>query len=210
MILAVLFCCLAAYLLGSIPTGLVLARLFDGRDIRSAGSGNIGATNVARVLGKRLGMLTLVGDTLKGWLPVMLGARLLDGRLSADALTLGVCLIALSAFAGHLFSAYLRFAGGKGVATALGIFLYLEPIALGLAAALFITVVAVWRYVSLASLAAAAALPVLLLLLSLVQPVAAPVIVLSSVIGILICIRHRANIQRLLQGAEHRIGARTK
>jgi len=209
MIIALSLCCIAAYLLGSIPTGLVLARLFGGRDIRSAGSGNIGATNVARVLGRRLGLLTLMGDMLKGWLPLLLGGRVLDGRLPADALSLAICLIALAAFVGHLFSAYLKFTGGKGVATALGIFLYLEPVALGLAAVLFIAVVAIWRYVSLGSLAAAAMLPVLLFLLSFVRPVSAPVIVLSSGVGILIFIKHRANIQRLLQGTEHRLGSRT-
>jgi glycerol-3-phosphate acyltransferase PlsY len=210
MTIAIILFGLASYLLGSIPTGLMLGKLFSGRDIRSAGSGNIGATNVSRVLGKRLGILTLAGDVLKGWLPMMLGTRIFAGRLTADALDLCLCLFGLAALLGHLFSAYLKFKGGKGVATALGIFIYLEPVGLGLAAVLFIAVAALWRYVSLGSLAAAAALPVILFLLSFVRPVSAPVILLSLVAGVLIFIKHRPNIQRLLQGTEHRIGAQAK
>ena len=117
MILLYLLLIIASYFIGAIPTGVVLARAFSGKDIRQEGSGNIGATNVTRVLGKKLGALTLVGDLLKGFLPVCVGSYLVS---SLNV----VCLMGCAAFLGHLFPVYLKFKGGKGVATALGVFLY--------------------------------------------------------------------------------------
>ncbi len=148
-----------AYLLGSIPFGLILARLFSGGDVRKAGSGNIGATNVARVVGPAAGTLTLLLDVAKGWAPVWLASRLLPGQT-------GLIVVAgIMAIVGHCFPVWLRFRGGKGVATAAGIFAALCPAALLAAAIIFALVVWFWRYVSLASLAAAACLPLLLYLL---------------------------------------------
>jgi glycerol-3-phosphate acyltransferase PlsY len=195
MTLSILLFALGAYLLGSFPTGLILAKAFSAQDIRAAGSGNIGATNVTRVLGKKLGALTFLGDALKGYVPVWAGAVLFQSTQAS-------CLFGGAAFLGHLFPVYLGFRGGKGVATAFGIFLYLAPPVALMAAVLFAGVVAAWRYVSLGSLTVAALLPVLLALFSFPLPVVA----LSMLTGLLIFIKHKENIRRLMQGRENSVG----
>lgn len=196
---------LGAYLLGAIPTGLLLARFFSATDIRAGGSGNIGATNVTRLLGKKFGTLTLLGDMLKGFLPVYIGALLFpDTSGGADYMILSI--FGLAAFLGHLFPLYLKFKGGKGVATGFGIFAYLAPAPLVLVLALFIIIVAVSRYVSLASLSAAIVLPLLLIAYSYPLPVMA----LGILMGLLVFIKHKDNIQRLLQGAENKQGTSYK
>ena len=183
-----------AYLLGSLPVGLLLSRL-KGQDPRKVGSGNIGATNVMRASGKALGILTLVGDILKGLLPTWLAARAgLAGPL--------VAAVAFAAFVGHLFPIYLRFRGGKGVATALGIFIALSPLAVLIDIAVFAAVLYAWRYVSLGSLVAAALMPVLLLVLR--SP--SPYVVLCLAMAILIFVKHAKNIGRLCAGTENRMG----
>ena len=192
---------LASYLLGSVSTGLVLARLFSATDIRAGGSGNIGATNVVRLLGKRLGALTFLGDWLKGFLPVYTGAQIFtDAGGGSDYLALSI--FGLAAFLGHLFPVYLKFKGGKGVATAFGVFAFLAPAMLTLVLVLFVIIVAVSRYVSLGSLSAAALLP--LLLIGYSYPL--PVIGLGLCMGLLIYTRHKDNIQRLLKGTENKLG----
>lgn len=185
-----------AYLLGSLPVGLLLSRL-KGQDPRKVGSGNIGATNVMRASGKALGILTLVGDVLKGFLPTWLAAR------AGEAGPL-VAAVAFAAFVGHLFPVYLAFRGGKGVATALGVFIALSPLAVLMDIAVFAVVLYAWRYVSLGSLVAAALMPVLLLLLRLPSPY----VVLSLVMAILIFVKHSRNIRRLVAGTENRMGGR--
>jgi len=188
---------LAAYLLGSIPFGLILAKAFGGADVRKAGSVNIGATNVARVVGPLAGILTLLLDAAKGWFAVWLAGRVLTGNSTA------MILAAFFAMLGHCFPIWLRFRGGKGVATAAGVFLALSPLSMAAALALFILVVTFWRYVSLGSLAAAAAIPLLVYLLW--APHFAPpgsVTVGSLAIAILVSFRHRANIVRLARGEE--------
>ena len=188
---------LVSYLLGSIPFGLILARLFGGADVRKTGSGNIGATNVVRVAGPLPGVLTLAFDAGKGWLAVSLAGRVMHG----DA---GVMVIAgFFALLGHCFPVWLRFRGGKGVATAAGIFGALCPEAMVAALILFALVVWFWRYVSLGSLAAAAAIPLLVYLLW--APHFAPpnvVTVVSLAIAALVIFQHRANIGRLARGEE--------
>ena len=184
----------AGYLAGSIPTGVVLSRLFSARDIRAEGSGNIGATNVYRVLGLKLGVLTLLGDVLKGVLPV-LAARTL---LAHDA---GVAWVAFFTFCGHLFPVFLKFRGGKGVATALGVFLVISPAMVACAAALFLGMVLKWKYVSLGSLTASLAMPFLLGSAGY----SLPFILLSLAIACLIIYRHKDNIQRLLAGSEKKM-----
>jgi glycerol-3-phosphate acyltransferase PlsY len=192
---------LACYLLGSVPTGLVLARLFSKIDIRSNGSGNIGATNVARLLGGKLGALALLGDLLKGFLPVYIGSLLLpDAQGRADYIVLSI--FGAAAFLGHLFPAYLRLKGGKGVATGFGVFAFLAPAPLSMVLALFVIIVAVSRYVSLGSLSAAALLPILLIAFS--YPL--PVIIAGMFMGLLVFIMHRENIRRLMLGTERRLG----
>ncbi|HVH50449.1 MAG TPA: glycerol-3-phosphate 1-O-acyltransferase PlsY, partial [Candidatus Bathyarchaeia archaeon] len=152
-ILPALTLLLISYLLGSIPFGVIFAKLFGGADVRKAGSGNIGATNVARVAGPAAGVLTLLLDAAKGWLAVWLAGRFMHGEAAF--------LVAAGFFAllGHCFPLWLRFRGGKGVATAAGVFAALCPEATVAALILFALVVWFWRYVSLGSLAAAAAIP---------------------------------------------------
>jgi glycerol-3-phosphate acyltransferase PlsY len=195
---------LAAFLLGSIPFGYLLCRLLLGADVRRAGSGNIGATNVLRTAGKTLGLLTLLLDAGKGWLGVWLALRW-GGGWHAPAL---LAATLLAAVAGHLFSPWIGFRGGKGVATGLGAFLALAPGPLAAAVAVFALVFALWRYVSLASITACAALP-LLLLAPWGQPPVPPVLEAAAVAtAALIVWRHRANIGRLRQGTEHKWGAK--
>ncbi len=199
MPLYIILFAVASYLLGSVPTGVVLAKAFSSKDIRQAGSGNIGATNAVRVLGKKLGILTFLGDMLKGFLPVFIGARIFQTQ---PQVLWAVCLFGFGAFLGHLFPVYLKFQGGKGVATAFGVFLYLAPAVILIALALFVLVVALWRYVSLGSLTAAAAVPVVLAGFSF--PV--PLTLLGIVIGLLIFVKHKSNIQKLFSGTENKMG----
>ncbi|QPJ60427.1 MAG: glycerol-3-phosphate 1-O-acyltransferase PlsY [Candidatus Nitronauta litoralis] len=189
--------CLTAYLLGSIPFGVIFARL-NKVDLRKHGSGNIGATNVARTLGKKLGVLTLVGDALKGVAAVAL----------ADALQTNpvhIAIAGLLAFLGHLFPVFLKFRGGKGVATGLGIFLYLMPIPTLASMAVFGVSLWMWNFVSLSSIVAAATIPLLAFFFSMEQAYAA----LASVVAVLVIIRHHANISRLMKGTENRFPSKS-
>lgn len=197
MFILYLLLIIASYFIGAIPTGVVLAKALSGKDIRQEGSGNIGATNVTRVLGKKLGALTLAGDLLKGFLPVCIGSYLVPS-LSV------VCLMGLAAFLGHLFPVYLGFKGGKGVATALGVFLYFAPLVIFIEVVVFVAVVGIWKYVSLGSLIAAASMPLLLLIIGSSKPV----VLLSIAFALLIFIKHKANIQRLLSGTENKFGTK--
>ena len=196
---------LIAYLLGSIPFGLLVGSIFGGKDVRKVGSGNIGATNVSRVAGTGPGILTLFLDAAKGCVAVLLAARA-TGDSATWMMVAGVC-----ALIGHCYPVWLKFKGGKGVATAAGIFLVLCPMALYLALAIFILTVAFWRYVSLGSLAAAAAIP--LLIYFLWAPHHAPPLVVSfGSLGIcsLIMYKHDANMQRLVEGTERKFSFSSK
>jgi glycerol-3-phosphate acyltransferase PlsY len=189
----------AAYLLGSIPFGLLLARVFGGGDVRKAGSGNIGATNVTRVAGPLAGILTLAFDTAKGVAAVWLAARATN-----DSAT-WMMISAFAVLLGHCYPVWLKFKGGKGVATALGVFLALSPIAAVSALLLFILCVVYWRFVSLGSVAAAAAMP--LLIYFLWAPGHAPPIVIdlgTLAIAGLVVYKHAGNLQRLVDGTEPR------
>ena len=186
---------ICAYLLGSVPTGLLLARAF-GVNIRESGSGNIGATNVYRTLGKKVGILTLVGDCLKGLIPVLIAKWL--GLPDA-----WVAAIGLAAFLGHVYTIFLGFKGGKGVATALGVFLGCAPLSLLGALAVFVLVLYKWRYVSAASIAAAAVIPVAVTLTT-GRP---ELIAMSCLIAALVIFRHRENIARLRAGTESKFKA---
>jgi len=193
----------AAYLLGSMPFGLLLGKLFGAADVRKAGSGNIGATNVARVAGPLAGILTLLLDAAKGALAVLLAARLTNDS------ALWMMIAGLCALVGHCFPIWLGFRGGKGVATAAGVFLVLCPPAFLGAVILFILVVLYWRFVSLASISAAAAMP--LLIYSFWAPHHAPPYIVtfgSLAAALLIVYKHDANIQRLVQGDEPKFSFR--
>jgi glycerol-3-phosphate acyltransferase PlsY len=188
---------IAAYILGSIPFGLLLTRLIGGADVRKEGSGNIGAANVARVAGTLPGVLTLILDAAKGAAAVLLAEHLSNESA-------GWMMIAgFAALVGHCFPIWLNFKGGKGVATAAGLFLVLCPLAFLGSLLLFILVVAFWRYVSLGSIAAAAAMPLLIYFLWAPRHAPPPVITFGALaVALLIVYKHDANIQRLVEGAE--------
>lgn len=183
---------LLAYLIGAIPSGVVLTRLIGGDDIRKAGSGNIGATNVYRVAGPKLGILTLVGDALKGVIPVAYAVYLAE--MPAEQ----IALIATATFLGHLYPVYIGFKGGKGVATGMGIFLMMSPLTVALGLCIFATVLWKSRYVSLASICAAASLP--FFNYGIERDTA--LLLASLFISGMVVFRHRANIERLKNGTE--------
>jgi glycerol-3-phosphate acyltransferase PlsY len=187
------------YILGSIPFGYLLVRATGGGDIRFQGSGNIGATNVARASGWSVGAATLVLDVAKGFLAVWLAGHFSGGNIRI------MMFAGLAAIVGHVFPVWLRFGGGKGVATALGVFLAICWPATAAAVVLFLLVALFWRYVSLASVSAAAALPLLVYMLY-APGHAPPVAVTSSTLlaAALVIIKHRGNIERLLAGTEPR------
>ncbi len=195
---AVLFA-IAAYLLGSISFAIVVSKLFRLEDPRTFGSGNPGATNVLRTGNKLAAVLTLIGDCVKGWIPVGLAVQFDERFALGDA---GIALIAVAVFAGHLWPVFFRFKGGKGVATALGVLLGLNPI-LGLATLVTWVVVAyAFRYSSLAALIASVFAPFYYALLF------GPDVRLAAVglMSMLLIYRHRKNIANLLSGKESRIG----
>ena len=193
---------LAAYLLGSIPFGLLFARIFAKKDVREVGSGNIGATNVTRVAGPIPGILTLLFDAGKGALTVLLAARFMNHNATA------MMLAAIFALLGHCYPVWLRLKGGKGVATGLGVFTALCPIAGLCSLAVFIIVVLRWRFVSLGSVAAAAAMPLLVYLFWVPGHAPPMVIVIGTLFATgLVIYKHDSNLQRLVQGTEPRFGA---
>jgi glycerol-3-phosphate acyltransferase PlsY len=185
-----------SYLLGSVPSGLIIGKLF-GVDVRKAGSGNIGATNVARLLGKRGGLLTLVGDMAKGFIPVLAVQQL--GFSHAVAALVGV-----AAFLGHVYPIFLKFKGGKGVATSFGVLLGLAPLATMILLVVFAAVAFTTRLVSLSSMVTAVAAP-LVLWLFYYSPT---YVIMTAFMAVMIVFRHHANIQRLLNGTEPRFGTR--
>jgi glycerol-3-phosphate acyltransferase PlsY len=189
-----LLCIALSYFLGAIPFGLVLSRR-SGIDIRTEGSKNIGATNVTRLLGKKMGALTLICDLLKGFLPMFIAARLLEGSSGAE---LAVALCGAASVLGHMFPVYLGFKGGKGVATALGAFLYLAPLAVLGCLTVFLASVYLSGFVSLGSLLGS--LSILLWLPLLHAP--AWKLWLAAFIVVMIWIKHAQNIGRLLRGTE--------
>ncbi|MFQ5900824.1 MAG: glycerol-3-phosphate 1-O-acyltransferase PlsY [Thermodesulfobacteriota bacterium] len=186
-----------AYLVGSIPTGVLTSKLLGGVDPREVGSKNIGATNVLRSQGKTAGVITLLGDMTKGLIPTLMAFYILKTPL-------WVSMVAVAAFLGHLYPLFLGFKGGKGVATAAGVSLAISPPVFLLSSLVFGGVVYKWRYVSLGSLTSAATLPLFLLIftLSLIYPIA------GLIIGGMVFYKHRENIDRLMKGKEKKLGKR--
>jgi glycerol-3-phosphate acyltransferase PlsY len=205
---------LIAYLLGSIPFGYLIVRATKGADIRETGSGGTGATNVSRRAGKVAGILTLILDAMKGAAAVLFARIILGSALSGPsdagvglASEWWIAAAAVLVIVGHMFPIWLGFRGGKGVATGVGVFLMLAPLALAGAGAIFLAIVVSTRYVSLASITAASTIPLFVWLQhGLVSPVNAlwPTMSAAILIASLIIFAHRANIQRLLQGTESR------
>ena len=183
-----------AYLLGGIPFGYLLVRMKTGADVRSMGSGNIGATNVLRTTGRVIAVATLLLDIAKGFFAVWLAAR-----LTADSLG-WTCLAALAVMAGHAYPIFLKFQGGKAVASFIGAFLYLAPIPLLASLVVFVIVVSATRHISLGSIIAAASVPLAVWLI--MQPPGS-LILTSLVAGAFVIYRHRANIERIRAGNEH-------
>ncbi len=208
MLLAVLLIVAVAYLLGSIPTGYLLVRLFRDQDIRSVGSGNIGATNVMRSGGKGLGAATFLLDMLKGCAAVWLGGVLAGALIPELPLRDAQALAAISAVVGHMFPVWLHFRGGKGVATGFGVFLVAAPLAALAAITVFAIVLLLSRFVSLASIIGAASFPVFAWVLVRGDKPAF-FIAAQVIVALLIIVKHHQNIRRLLSGNESRIGGRT-
>lgn len=185
----------AAYVLGSVPFGLYVGRSWGKIDIRSQGSGNIGTTNVLRTLGAGPAAFVLVLDAAKGWLPVVVAAKLGFSDVAVAA-------AALAAVAGHSWSVFLNFKGGRGVATALGVLIGLAPLAAVTLVLIFAVIVVSTRYVSLGSIIASALLPVALAIFG----ASVPYVVTGALLGAVSVVRHLPNIKRLLAGTENRFG----
>ena len=196
--LKVLIFVIISYLSGSLPNGLYVANL-KGIDIRNEGSKNTGATNVFRVMGAKFGILVLILDALKGFIPLFIAEKF---GVTGNSLV----LIGIIAVIGHTFSPFLNFKGGKGVATSLGIFLYLAPIPMLITLLMFFVVVGITKYVSLGSVLASVMLPLLILFIPVNEKLGnkAIVFIISALLGTYIIYKHRANIQRLKNGTENK------
>jgi len=189
-----IFIALFGYLLGSVPTGLILTKLFSKVDPRKIGSKNIGATNIFRTAGKSLGIFTLVGDLLKGAIPVVIAIQWGESNL-------WIAVSGLSSFLGHIFPIFLGFKGGKGVATALGVYLIISPIAVLIEFLAFAGIVWKWRFISLGSIACATTIPILI---AFFRSDSQAYFIISVIMAALILYRHQPNISRLLQGTENK------
>lgn len=196
-------CILAAYLIGAVPFGLLIARLYGVPDIRAHGSGNIGATNVARVAGFKAAVWVYLFDMAKGAAAVLLAKQVTDPLFARD---LFLVVVVLAAIVGHMFPVYLSFKGGKGVNTAFGAIIMLLPIETAIAGLVFLAVVFPTRYVSLASILASIALPLTVIVEDIVLGSRVPPAYwgLSIAVGVLVPAAHHQNIRRLLAGTESR------
>jgi glycerol-3-phosphate acyltransferase PlsY len=188
---------IAAYLIGSVPFALLLARVWGANDLRRVGSGNIGAANVLRASGITAGVLAAVLDIAKGAAGVMLAARM-------DPTSSSAAVAGIAAIVGHIYPVWLRFRGGKGVATACGVFAVLTPLAVPPALAIFVVTVWMTKYVSLGSVLATLALPPI----AYAMGTPAPAVLAAFASAAIIIFRHRSNLERLRAGSERRLGAR--
>lgn len=202
---------ITAYLLGSIPFGLIIAKA-HGKDLRSIGSGNIGATNLSRALGRKWAYFCFLLDVAKGLIPTLIAAGFISSPPSVQELFL-VLIVGCTAVLGHIFPVYLKFKGGKGVATSFGVALGLWPyytICAAVALLIWMVVVLLWRYISLASVAASISFPLTLVLVILLTPRwnlsdLWPLLTAATAIPVMVIVRHRENIKRLVAGTESKI-----
>lgn len=192
----VLIAIIISYIIGSIPSGFLLTKYVMKKDVRQYGSGNIGATNVARVMGLKSGVLVAVFDILKGYLGVLVGQMILGSNLST-----AILFVAVAAIAGHDWSLFLGFSGGKGVATTFGVILRLYPLAFLIYAVIWITLVFITRYVSLGSILGSMSLPITLYFSSF----AGRHVFFAVLLSLFVMYTHRENIKRLLKGEENRM-----
>ena len=203
---------IGAYLLGSIPFGLIIAAT-HGKDLRSIGSRNIGATNVARALGRKWAYFCFVLDVLKGTAPMLFARFLTEVSNPTPGLVSLWLVVGCAAILGHIFPIYLKFKGGKGVATSFGVALGLWPyytICAAIAIAIWAAVVLIWRYISLASMAASIAFPIALILAIVLTPswsfsILWPLLIAAIAIPVMVIVRHRENIKRLIAGTESKV-----
>ena len=186
---------LIGYLFGSVSTGVVLSRLVSGKDIRSEGSGNIGTTNMLRVMGRKMALFTFIGDMLKGIIAVLIGKLIVGGELGG---VLGV----VGALIGHTFPVFFGFKGGKGIATGFGSLLFVYPIQALAAITLFLILTAITHYVSIGSIAAALALPTFVMMTRFDQPLLWGI---TYACGLFVVWNHRGNIKRLLSHSERKL-----
>jgi glycerol-3-phosphate acyltransferase PlsY len=210
MNLPVILTIITAYVAGATPFGFLVAKS-QGVDIRKHGSGNIGATNVLRTLGKRLGMFVLLLDVLKGCLPVLLGKMFLEGRVPADMFSVVTVLIGFATIFGHNYTFWLGFKGGKGIATSAGALLAIMPITLLIGLAVWFSLFYSTRYVAVASIGSACTIPVAVAIVTLVRDGAVnmPFFMLGLLIAFFGVWRHRSNIKKLRAGTEHRFTRKT-
>ena len=197
---------IAAYILGSVPTSYIMGKLIKGIDIRDFGSGNVGATNALRILGTKVGVFTLIIDIGKGFLAVNIARFIIH-----EPTDLIIILIGLFAIIGHIFTIFLKFKGGKGVATSAGVFIALVPIPVALA--LFVFMLTVWlsKFISLGSILAALTLFVSEFIMNIWNSFAElEILIFTFIIALFIIIRHKANIQRLINGNENKISFKKK
>lgn len=196
-----------SYLVGSFPTAIIAGKLLKKIDIREHGSGNAGATNVFRVLGWKAGLIVLLIDMFKGFVAVYWIAQLIPSAENANMFSIYKILAGVAAIVGHIWTIFAGFKGGKGVGTAAGVFLGLQPVPVFICLLVFVGIVYRTRYVSLGSMTAALLLPVILLVQKLIlsKPVPVPDIIIALLLAILIVIMHRENINRLVEGKESKL-----
>lgn len=202
----ILLALISAYLLGSIPTSYIMGKVLRGIDIREFGSGNVGATNALRILGTKIGIITLIIDIGKGFLAVSLAKIIIPNPTD-----LTLIIVGLFAIAGHIFTIFLKFMGGKGVATSAGVFIALIPIPVIIT--LFVFVITVWisKFVSLGSILAAFTLLITELIINVLNSFAElEILIFTFIIALFIIIRHKANIHRLINGNENKISFKKK
>jgi glycerol-3-phosphate acyltransferase PlsY len=201
---------LCSYLIGSVPWAYLIGRMY-GRDLRKEGSGNIGATNVTRVIGKFWGRVCFLLDMIKGFLPVFIVTMLIKQQIIADTGDLDQIIAAAGAVTGHMFCVFLKFKGGKGISTSAGCLLAMAPYSFAISGIVWVIVFLIGRYVSLASIAAAAVLPVSATFFAMMKindkaiyPVSVYILIFLYLLAILAILKHSGNIRRLINGTEHR------
>lgn len=181
------------YFIGAIPSGVWIGKIFKNIDVRDYGSKNSGATNSYRVMGPKFGVAVLIADTLKGFLSLLIASKYIDNPFQ-------ILVLAMVTILAHTYSCFINFKGGKGVATSLGVFLFLTPYVILILILIFLTVFAMFRYVSLASVVTAGALPILVFIMDKNDNIY--LFILSLIIGIFVIYRHKTNIERLFKGTE--------
>ena len=206
MIYNIILCSILSYLLGSIPTSFLMGKLMKGIDIRDYGSGNVGATNALRVLGTKIGIITLLIDIGKGFFAVQIGKQLVSEPTNLFLIGTG-----LLAIIGHIFTIFLKFKGGKGVATSAGVFIALSPLPVAIALIVFVVTVWISKYVSLGSMLAAFVFFLVELIVNVKNRFAdVELLIFIFLIMLFIIIRHKTNIKRIIDGNENRISFRSR